>query len=592
PLYVGSAVATLLKTTVHFVNVPAGGTVSLPHGINLDDRAVRPDRCESDNGNVVVQGADDTNVTVTNLATGAQSAYVLCERWHTIPRVFPPGTTDLTPQPFIPASGGPAAVARNTVRYEDAGTPTVDVYVDGANGDDNNDGRTPATALATVQEVYRKFPQHMWQASAFRVNLAGVGGFGADATDRLGYDIETVLAYGGGGAWKTTYQYRGPEMVPYPTATGPATAVADNPPVVAIAGGAPAAGGTLAARFDFTGAAPGWTAHDLEGQFLRITRAGVKVCWELPIANNTADTITVLIPRLAASGILQTDTFEIVCPGAYFHNSVGTDPFVVIKGDGGLTWPASVPNDTVGSLSHFMRVGFGAQPDLGWAEGAILQQAYCIGFDRCVISYLYTESASAFFLMCTGSFWEVNAFVSNGDWALGNGPTETAANDPTPGNRDRLIDVQLVYQGELFVGFMGYAPAHWTNHNGLGLTSWDGWATTVWVMTNSVFDTLETAYSTSGRRPFVQGTGDGGVGYGVLMAYRGSQIHVYGNTDEAGVTSAWNGAAGHLDVDGVVIDYGTAAGEWEEVAGYNGCYHQLPVAAGQRGSLSMIRTVD
>lgn len=127
--------ATLLKASIEFANIAAGDTVVLPHGLNIDGRGIAPDQCDSNNVNLVVQSADDTNVTVTNIGSGAESGYVLCDRWHTIVRNVPAGAVNLIPQPFVPASGGAAIAAlastpAQSLVWQPAGTRQGNVYAD------------------------------------------------------------------------------------------------------------------------------------------------------------------------------------------------------------------------------------------------------------------------------------------------------------------------------------------------------------------------------------------------------------------------------------------------------------------------------
>jgi hypothetical protein len=97
----------ILKNSVVFTAIGPGATVSLPHGLNISGRAVRPDHCESDNAVVLVQAGstDETDVTVTNTSAAPANANVLCERWHSTDRALPPGVENLTPQPFVPGVG-------------------------------------------------------------------------------------------------------------------------------------------------------------------------------------------------------------------------------------------------------------------------------------------------------------------------------------------------------------------------------------------------------------------------------------------------------------------------------------------------------
>ncbi|GAG08173.1 unnamed protein product, partial [marine sediment metagenome] len=258
-------------------------------------------------------------------------------------------------------------------------------------------GLSPATALETVQALYRKFPAYVSQGSRIRINLAGVGGFGADATDPLVYEVETLLLGGGGLALGNDYQYLGAEMVPITPASGPATAALDTPPAVAIAGGSAKAGGTLSVRFDFTVAAPAWTVNDFQGKFLRITRGGVKVVYEMPIARNAADTITCRIPGVAPL-ILDSDTAEIVEPAIQFINPTIANSGPVIVGRTGDV-DINTPDSQLGSA--FVRCCF--------PTGCKIRNALFATFDRCNLDDggwgAYIDTSNLDFINCTCQYF-------------------------------------------------------------------------------------------------------------------------------------------------------------------------------------------
>jgi hypothetical protein len=119
-----------LIAVVLFEGIPAGTTLSLPHGLNRSGAALTPDFCASDNGNVVVQPApatDEITVTVTNISAEEQTARVWCEWLHSENRaqgIGMPGAASAAPfepsPPFIPESGGAGAMADEKVKVEAA----------------------------------------------------------------------------------------------------------------------------------------------------------------------------------------------------------------------------------------------------------------------------------------------------------------------------------------------------------------------------------------------------------------------------------------------------------------------------------------
>ena len=91
-----------LFNVVNFVAVPAGGTVSLPHGLNEGGVGVIPDEIKRRSSGNFTLTADATNVTATNNGGAPADCQVLCERWHSIERELGVAYTpsDLSPQPW------------------------------------------------------------------------------------------------------------------------------------------------------------------------------------------------------------------------------------------------------------------------------------------------------------------------------------------------------------------------------------------------------------------------------------------------------------------------------------------------------------
>lgn len=95
---------TRLLQTVSFANVPAAGTVALPHNININGRQYRPDFVATDVGGFDV-AVTDTQVSVTNNNDAPASVDVWLELKHSIPRQTD-AVASLTPRPFIVGGGG------------------------------------------------------------------------------------------------------------------------------------------------------------------------------------------------------------------------------------------------------------------------------------------------------------------------------------------------------------------------------------------------------------------------------------------------------------------------------------------------------
>lgn len=549
--------ATKLKNIIRVTAAAPGVTVSA-HELNVEGTAVVPDKIEKSTDGSFSVTADATNLTITNFGGVAADIDVYVEYWHSIERVF--GTAALTPQPFQPSSGG-----ANTMRFADDGS-LLDAYVDGVNGDDANSGLSALTALQTVQEVYRKFPMRTFNGSRLRIHLAGVGGFGASATAPLTYQTGTLWCGGGGDSLGNDYQYMGPEMVPFTPATGPATAALDVVPAVAVAGGSAKAGGTLSVRFDFTVAAPGWTVNDFQGAFLRITRGGVKVVWEMPIARNTANAVTCRVQNVAPL-ILATDTAEIVEPGVRIVHPTDPSSGPMITGTAGI------------GMTYY--VVFGASfVRCCFPLGALVKTTSLTAFDRCNLDSegygLYIDDSNLDFVNCSGQY----VYISGGH--IGSGfcidPVETTASDPILANRKPCSMVQLAGDyayleisscsraSKINVYYDLAIDAPYTNalyvHEGGELSLWDG------------------PRGVGYPEPCLQGEliANGNA----IWASRGGRLLLRSNVATPGVTSLYCTVGGvplsiH-DGAGASCDYGNGVGEWEEAAGYAGALVLLPVA--------------
>lgn len=454
-----------------------------------------------------------------------------------------------------------------------------DVYVDGVNGDDGNDGLTELTALETIQAVYEKFPIKTYNGARVVVHIAGVGGFDEDATDPLTYDIATILIGGVGHPWCNSFAYVGPEMVPVTPTTGPATATADATPAVAVAGGSASAGGTLSVRFDFTTAAPGWTPHDFQRYFLRVTRAGAKVTWEMPIADNDADQIWVRISGIAPL-FLDTDTYEIVEPAVVFEEQQIADAWgsCVITGTGSNQLrPDANPSD-VGAT--FQRCNL--------LYGPMLMDAHAVTFDRCAVGYWdgpYMDRSSGEFFNCTCGV--VFAYGWHGlPW--GCFPKQTGAADPIVANRKYGMNLQVAsMQASVIIGSdVGRMQNGGVFHIDLGLgidgeTYSDGPA--IRICGNGVLVMFQRPNGWNSVA--LQGVIETLVG-NAIVCEQGGQARLLGNDRSyAGAVSLYFVTGGDplaLTDAGLTCDYGTAAGDWEEAAGYDGVFVGPP-SAGTRG---------
>lgn len=119
--------ATRLHQVLTFAAVAPGGFSTLPHALNVNGTAVLPDLIFRDNGDFAIVGASTTTITVQNNGAGAATLNAWLFVLHTMEREFGAvQTTNLSPQPFIPAvsGGGGGGSSVTTFRYTAAGGET------------------------------------------------------------------------------------------------------------------------------------------------------------------------------------------------------------------------------------------------------------------------------------------------------------------------------------------------------------------------------------------------------------------------------------------------------------------------------------
>mgnify|MGYP001011438092 CR=1 FL=1 len=96
---------TQLVQVLTFTDIAASDQATLPHALNLNGTAVVPDLLLRDNGDFTIISATSTQITVENTSGAPATLNLWVERLHTLERAIGP-VTNLTPQPFIPATGG------------------------------------------------------------------------------------------------------------------------------------------------------------------------------------------------------------------------------------------------------------------------------------------------------------------------------------------------------------------------------------------------------------------------------------------------------------------------------------------------------
>lgn len=96
--------STRLIQVVAFVNVAPAGTVALPHDLNINGVAKKPDYVAADASGFTI-AVTATQVSVTNNGAAPASVNIWLELKHSIPRELG-ALANLTPQPFVAAAGG------------------------------------------------------------------------------------------------------------------------------------------------------------------------------------------------------------------------------------------------------------------------------------------------------------------------------------------------------------------------------------------------------------------------------------------------------------------------------------------------------
>lgn len=135
-----------IKKYVAFVNVPAGGTATLPHGLVMNGHPIAPDHLGfsgNDAGNFDLVASDTVNLSVQNNGAAPGTMLVLAETWHPIERSFGIAPDDgslalhLTPRPFVVKSGSASGTSPPIV---------INVKTLGAQGNGVADDRVPIQA--------------------------------------------------------------------------------------------------------------------------------------------------------------------------------------------------------------------------------------------------------------------------------------------------------------------------------------------------------------------------------------------------------------------------------------------------------------
>ncbi|MDX1421520.1 MAG: hypothetical protein R3322_00180 [Kiloniellales bacterium] len=444
-----------------------------------------------------------------------------------------------------PAGQGGGAGDTAGLTSRDDGT-TINYYVDQNVGNDANIGTDPGAPLETIQEVQRRTAYQLYEQSTIIVNFLNSSG----VVDN--YTVDGIHLTPGMRVAQNATQWRGPAMLLDTTlATGSNTATLD--------------GTTPAERVDQTEAPDGagqrtrlnmsasasWTDDDLRGRFVRVTRGGNLVIFECPITDN--DSGSLVIDISTATNFLAGDTVEIVNPAVRISASGANAGLVNISGGAG-TANAGALGSSETDGANFERLEFSNI----WCADTFLT------FDRCrmgrgtFLSGLNINGGAANYVNTISEFGAIHGCTSQATPAArldsGSSPINTGTDDGTC-----ILVVGAPFeigtgQNAATPGFSGVLQAAQT-------VSVYGTASGPGILVHGYGSRLR--MDSGGGIPAVTGKDNEDVG---LACRFGGLARVNG-----GQRCTITGLSGDLEVSGGgAVSYGTGAGEFEEVAGYNG----------------------
>ncbi len=439
---------------------------------------------------------------------------------------------------------------------------TLTVYIDGTSGNDANSGLASGTALQTLEGFYRKYPVELYGSARILVNLLN-----ASTTTQLTYSTLGGVRLGGGNkAYLPSLAFRGPEMIRITPATGPATAALDATPCTRVDQTQASSGTGNRTSFNFTTASPGWTVNDLAGYFLRVTRAGSLVLYEIPITENTANTI--FVDAVGIVGVvLNTDTVEIVQPSVRIEATTeGGQKLLSVHG---RTNPECATGVT--DYATFERIGFGPQ--------TIFDVEGHVSLDRC-----HLENGSLAFGFYTGRYGIANVSCQGTvDWQCASGsPIRRAGAGQV--NTSVVTGLMIAPKaGQNSSGLRVGSTRSTTHPRGAGNFTHSE-PVAVYRATSSNHGILVSGQSQFASFGSVALGGRGSAGVGLKCAH-GGRARVQGST-----LTTITGTGGDTRLTtGAAVAYGTGAGQLEEAAGFAGTFVRLPVA-GTAGDTAMITT--
>lgn len=418
----------------------------------------------------------------------------------------------------------------------------MNIYIDSTNGDNNNSGLRSDDALQSIPGFYQKFCYLISNSIQFIINLAAGTG-GTQATY-----LTPFVHLGNTYPFTYTMTFRGPDMVTVTPATGSSTATVSARTAVS----------SNRTRIDFSGT-PGWTNNNLAAKFARFTRAGAAVCPEMPITEN--DTDSIFIDEDVSAIINVSDVVTIVQPGAIIQGRVAD-------------------LNTINVVGYSTFADWNSNPTAHSFERVQLTSTFAnasASYDRCkFVTAFFAQQGIHNFVNCAATCQMIFQGARTDTSAI-SCRRNTTFISPTGG-----LTMLAIEGAELFVGLSGIPSGFIPTRNlSINRAATGGSTGAIHVGPNSTFNIPV------GQEVAVQGSGNAYVG----IHARGGTVRLPSPNTFTGFITI-TGVSGDLSVDSTVVNYGTGAGQFEQVVGFNGNVHRIggSTAAIPLGRFGLITT--
>jgi hypothetical protein len=421
----------------------------------------------------------------------------------------------------------------------------LNVYIDATFGRDENDGLSPTTALLTLRALYEKFPLQLVGKAQVIVNLAAGGALG---DEQVTYLVDTIRLSGGDVA-NNRYHFRGPAMVL-----------------------APLSGGTFSQFNGFTFTAVGrrmrvditqplWEPGELVGLFARFRsgQSDQKSAFEQVITENDEDSFFIDTNEILAELNPLSTSIDICQPGAAISTEDSSGA-IWILGEGSANPAAELYWGVENQGAAFERIQIDAYLYSGGVQG--------LTFDRCTLPNFPS------FIGGTVGFFNTS-FPFGAKFSCG------TLEYPITGRPDALGNPSGGGYGTEFASFdlilIGNADGAAQYKAWRNVSVYNGSLATRGAI--HVFGMGSLFYASELPLYFepcaLQGSGS--LGPFVWCVY-GGQAHI-NTTIGANPLTTGTGTGSPLRVGigaaNPAIAYGSGAGQYEQVAGFNGNFHRM-----------------